>query len=152
LYILDQGSVEDEDREIGVEDEDVCTEVEERREDAVDIFRNEKSIRPELPEQIAKCTNRLEIYSWLVENPEILELANKMLNAKQSNVIGSVSENSSIIPIGGSTGILRRPSDVFLNNNNSFGDCGSSSVSNVTEEVRNSSPYFIILLFIFVII
>lgn len=99
-----------------------------------------------------KCTNRLEICSWLVENLEILELANKMLNAKQSNVIGSVSENSSIIPIGGSAGISRRPSDVFLNNNNSFGDCGGSSVSNVTEEVRNSSPYFIILLFIFVII
>ena len=54
-----------------------------------------------VPEQLENFTNTLEICTWLVERPHILNLANQMLDAKKSTpsvtpTIFDISDNVSI--------------------------------------------------------
>src|SRR3990170_349638 len=54
-----------------------------------------------VPEQLENFTNTLEICTWLVERPHILNLANQMLDAKKSSpsvtpTIFDISDNVSI--------------------------------------------------------
>ncbi len=93
---------------------------------------------PNLPEQFKGFTNTLQICTWLVQHSDILQLANKILDTKRtfSNItFGNFSENHNPVPIEDSgEGIL---------------GCSSKSFSsNVIDDIRNISSYFIILLFI----
>lgn len=135
MYILDTGSAEGEDK--CADGEDKCVEDENRS-----INKDKKSV----PVQFEGFTNKLEVCTWLVERPNILQLANKMLDAKMSSLdvtSDGFPESHNLIPLGGSAGA----STSSLKN---FSDgCNSS---NVVEEVRIISPYSIILLFVFIII
>ena len=132
MYILDTGSAEGEDK--CADGEDKCVEDENRS-----INKDKKSIPRSLivPVQFEGFTNNLEVCTWLVERPYILQLATKMLDAKRSSL--------DIIPLEGSAGTSTSSS---LKNFSSDG-CNSG---NVVEDVRIISPYSIILLFIFIII
>src|SRR3989337_1399779 len=55
-----------------------------------------------VPEQLENFTNTLEICTWLVERPHILNLANQMLDAKKSTpsvtpTIFDISDNVSSV-------------------------------------------------------
>ena len=90
-----------------------------------------------VPEQLENFTNTLEICTWLVERPHILNLANQMLDAKKSspNVtpnIFNISDNVSIrSSFGGSSG------------------GGSGSVPDVANDGVRIISYFVIHFFFF---
>lgn len=137
MYILDTGSAEGEDK--CADGEDKCVEDENRS-----INKDKKSV----PVQFEGFTNKLEVCTWLVERPNILQLANKMLDAKRSSLdvtSDGFPESHNLIPLGGFAGASTSSS---LKNFSSDG-CNSD---NVVEEVRIISPYSIILLFVFIII
>src|SRR6266540_2347078 len=62
-----------------------------------------------VPEQLKNFTNTLEIYTWLVERPHILHLANQMLDAKKSipNVTPTIFDISDNVSIRSSSVSLR---------------------------------------------
>jgi len=91
-----------------------------------------------VPEQLENFTNTLEICTWLVERPHILNLANQMLDAKKSSpnvtpTIFDVSDNVSI-------------------RSSSIGSGGVSDIADNSyvkiDDVRIIS-YFVILFFFF---
>ena len=84
----------------------------------------------------------------MVERLYILQLANKMLDAKRSSLditFNDFPESHNLIPLEGSAGTSTSSS---LKN---FSSDGYNS-GNVVEDVKIISPYSIILLFIFIII
>ncbi len=73
------------------------------------INKDKKSVpqSPFVPVQFESFTNKLEVCTWLVERPCILQLANKMLDAKRSSLdvtSDGFSESYNLIPFGGSAG------------------------------------------------
>jgi len=78
-----------------------------------------------IPEPLESFTNTLEICTWLVEHPYILNLANRMLDAKTlSPVSSNVFINNDTSAAGG---CFRNDTDTFTR---------SSSSSIVVENVR----------------
>ena len=94
-----------------------------------------------VPEQLENFTNTLEICTWLVERPHILNLANQMLDAKKSTpsvtpTIFDISDNVSIrSSSGGSSG--------------DGSEGGSGDVPNITNDGVRIISYFVIHFFFF---
>jgi hypothetical protein len=114
LYILDIESVED-------------------KEKSKDKNKTKNSISPipkNTPEQLENFTNTLEICTWLVERPHILQLANQMLDAKKSSpdVTSNIFDNSGHISVGCSSAGSASISEVI----------SSASTSNAIDDVRIS--------------
>ena len=114
LYILDIESVED-------------------KEKSKDKNKTKNSISPipkNTPEQLENFTNTLEICTWLVERPHILQLANQMLDAKKSSpdVTSNIFDNFGHISVGCSSAGSASTSEVI----------SSAGTSNVIDDIRIS--------------
>jgi len=90
-----------------------------------------------VPEQLENFTNTLEICTWLVERPHILNLANQMLDAKKSspNVTPNIFDISDNVSIRSSFG--------------SSSGGGSGSVPDVANDGVRIISYFVIHFFFF---
>ncbi len=99
-----------------------------------------------IPDPLETCTNNLEICTWLIERPHILQLANQMYEArKTSQDIAHVPRYNFDVDDRISVAGSRSSSD-FLTNTNSSGN---------GEEVRIILSFynsFIIIIIIIIII